>query len=78
MAGKSALEQVTYLLLHESAERDEPVVELTQEELAATLALSRQTVSRALHDLAHAQVIKQERRRIRLIDLEKLRERLPR
>jgi uncharacterized membrane protein len=54
------------------------VVELTQEELAATLALSRQTVSRALHDLAHAQVIKQERRRIRLIDLEKLRERLPR
>ena len=25
MAGKSALEQVSYLLLHESAERDEPV-----------------------------------------------------
>jgi CRP-like cAMP-binding protein len=78
MAGKSALEQVSRLLLHESVERDEPVVELTQEELAATLALSRQTVSRALHDLAHEDVIKQERRRIRLLDLEKLRERLPR
>jgi CRP-like cAMP-binding protein len=78
MAGKSALEQVSHLLLHESVERDEPVVELTQEELAATLALSRQTVSRALHDLAHEDVIKQERRRIRLLDLEKLRERLPR
>jgi CRP-like cAMP-binding protein len=54
------------------------VVELTQEELAATLALSLQTVSRALHDLAHEHVIKQERRRIRVLDLEKLRARLPR
>lgn len=78
MAGKSALEQVSHLLLHESAERDEPVVELTQEELAAALALSRQTVSGALRELADEQVIKQERRRIRLLDLEKLRERLPR
>jgi CRP-like cAMP-binding protein len=77
MAGKSALEQVSHLLLHESAERDAPVVELTQEELAATLALSRQTVSRALHDLAQDEVIKQERRRIRLLDREKLRGHLP-
>jgi CRP-like cAMP-binding protein len=78
LAGKSAVEQVSHLLLHESAERGEPVVELTQEELAATLALSRQTVSRALHDLAHEHVIKQERRRIRLLDRERLREHLPR
>jgi CRP-like cAMP-binding protein len=77
MAGRSALEQVSHLLLHEAAEREEPVVELTQEELAATLALSRQTVSRALHDLAQDKVIKQERRRIRVLDLGKLRERLP-
>ena len=42
-----------------------------------TLALSRQTVSRALHDLAQDNVIKQERRRIRVLDLGKLRERLP-
>jgi len=77
MAGKSALEQVSHLLLHESAERDEQVVELTQEELAATLALSRQTVSRALSELAQEEVIKQERRRIRLLDREKLQGHLP-
>jgi CRP-like cAMP-binding protein len=78
MAGKSALEQVSHLLLHESAERNEPTVELTQAELAATLALSRQTVSRAIHDLAHEGAIKPGRRRIRLLDLEKLSEHVPR
>ena len=65
-------------LLHESAERDEPTLEITQEELAATLALSRQTVSRAFHDLASEGAIKPERRRVRLLDLDKLREHLPR
>jgi DNA-binding transcriptional regulator YhcF (GntR family) len=50
---------------------------LTQGELAATLALSRQTVSRAFHDLAREGAIKPERRRVRLLDLEKLREHLP-
>ena len=78
MAGKSAIEQVSRVLLHESAERDEPTLELTQEELAATLALSRQTVSRAFHDLAREGAIKPERRRIRLLDPEKLREHVPR
>jgi CRP-like cAMP-binding protein len=78
MAGKSALEQVSHLLLHESEARDEPVVELTHEELAATLALSRQTVSSALSDLAQRAVIKQERRCIRVLDFAKLREHLPR
>lgn len=78
LAGRSALERVSHLLLHEAAERDEPVVELTQEELAATLALSRQTVSGALQVLAQEHVIKQERGRIRVLDLEKLRTRLPR
>ena len=78
LAGRSAVEQVSHLLLHESAERDEPTLELTQEELAATLALSRQTVSRAFHDLASEGAIKPGRRRVRLLDLEKLREHLPR
>jgi CRP/FNR family transcriptional regulator len=78
MAGKSAVEQVSHLLLHESAEREEPIVDLTHEEVAATLALSRQTVSRALHDLARADVIKQERARIRVLDIEKLRGHVPR
>ena len=78
LAGRSALEQVSHLLLDESAERDEPTLELTQEELAATLALSRQTVSRAFRDLASEGSIKPERRRIRLLDLEKLRGHLSR
>ena len=78
MAGKSALEKVSHLLLHEYAERDEPAVDLTQAELAATLALSRQTVSRAVHELAREGAIKAERRRIRLLDHEKLSEHVPR
>jgi CRP/FNR family transcriptional regulator len=78
MAGRSAVEQLSQLLLHESAQRDEPTLELTQEELAATLALSRQTVSRAFRDLASEGAIKPERRRVRLLDREKLREHLPR
>ena len=63
--------------LFESAERNEPTVDVTQEELAATLALSRQTVSRAFRDLAREGAIKPERRRVRLLDLEKLREHVP-
>jgi CRP-like cAMP-binding protein len=77
MAGKSAVEQISHLLLHESAERNEPAVDVTQEELAATLALSRQTISRAFRDLAREGAIKPERRRVRLLDLEKLREHVP-
>lgn len=73
MSGRSAREQVTHLLLDESAERDQPTIDLTQHELAATLALSRQTVSRVLHDLAREHAIKPERRRIRILDVEKLR-----
>jgi CRP-like cAMP-binding protein len=78
MAGKSALEQVSRLLLHDLAECKEPTLELTQEKLAATLALSRQTVSRAFHDLASEGAIKPERRSIRLLDLEKLQAHVPR
>lgn len=78
LAGKSAHEQVVHLLLHESAESNEPTIDLTQDEVAATLALSRQTVSRVLHDLAGEQAIKRERRRIRILDQEKLQAHLPR
>jgi CRP-like cAMP-binding protein len=78
MSGKSALEQVSQVLLDESAERKEPTVALTQAELAATLALSRQTVSRTLHQLAREGAVKPGRRRVRLLDSEKLRRHLPR
>jgi CRP-like cAMP-binding protein len=73
MSGRSAREQVTHLLLHESAESDEPTIDLTQHEVAVALALSRQTVSRVLHDLAREHVIRPERHRIRILDREKLR-----
>jgi CRP-like cAMP-binding protein len=78
LAGKSAIEQVSHALLLESAARNEPALELTQEELAAALSLSRQTVSRAFRDLASEGAIKPERRRIRLLDREKLRGHVPR
>lgn len=78
MAGKTALEQVSRLLLHDLAERKEATLELTQEEFAATLALSRQTISRAFHDLASEGAIKTGRRSIRLLDLDKLRAHVPR
>ena len=78
MSGKSALERVSQLLLDESAERKEPTVALTQAELAATLALSRQTVSRAFHELAREGAIKAGRRRVSLLDSEKLRRHLSR
>jgi CRP/FNR family transcriptional regulator, cyclic AMP receptor protein len=78
LAGRSALEQVSQVLLHEAAEREEPTLQLTQEELAATLALSRQTVSRAFHHLAREGAISPGRRRVRVLDFEKLREHVPR
>ena len=78
LAGRSALEQVSQLLLHEAAEREEPTLQLTQEELAAMLALSRQTVSRAFHHLAREGAISPGRRRVRVLDFEKLREHVPR
>jgi CRP/FNR family transcriptional regulator len=78
MAGKSALEKVSRLLLDDLAERKEPTVELTQEEFAAALSLSRQTISRAFHDLASEGAIKPGRRSIRLLDLDKLRAHVPR
>lgn len=78
LAGRSALEQVSHVLLHESEEREELTLELTQEELAATLGLSRQTVSRAFHDLAREGAIEPGRRRIGLLDIEKLRAHVPR
>jgi CRP-like cAMP-binding protein len=77
-AGRSALGQVTQLLAHESTEGEKGVVDLTQKELGAMLALSRQTVSRALRELERERVLKRGRRRIRILDLARLRQHLPR
>lgn len=76
-AGKSAAEQVALLLLDETAARDAPMLELTQDELGATLGLSRQTVSRVLHDLVRERIVRSERGRIVILDLDKLRAHVP-
>jgi CRP-like cAMP-binding protein len=73
LAGRSALQQVSQLLLDESRARREPTLELTQQELAAALALSRQTVSRTFRSLSLEGAIKPERRRVRVLDSQKLR-----
>ena len=77
LAGRSALGQVAQLLVHESTQGDEGVVEMTQDDLAAMLALSRQTVSRALGDLEREHLLKRQRRKIRIVDLPGLRKHLP-
>lgn len=78
LGGKSAVEQVVHFLVHEATVRDALTVDLTQDEVAATLGLSRQTVSRALRDLADEKLVRRERRRVSILDLEKLEARLPR
>jgi CRP-like cAMP-binding protein len=78
LAGRSALVQVSQILLHEAAAQNQPTLALTQQELAETLALSRQTVSRAVQELAREGAIRLGRRRLRVLDAEKLREHVPR
>jgi CRP-like cAMP-binding protein len=77
-AGRPAVEQVAQFLVHESDERAMATIDLTQNEVAEILGLSRQTVARVLHDLAREHVVERERRCIRILDPMKLRSRLPR
>ncbi len=78
LAGKSAFEQLVHFLLHEAAERDSLTIELTQKDLAATLALSRQTVSRVLGEVERQGLIERSRSQIRILDPKRLRSHLPR
>lgn len=78
MAGKSAFEQVVHFLVDEVEERKSLSIELTQKDVAGTLALSRQTVSRVLGELEQQGLIERRRREIRILDPERLRSRLPR
>jgi CRP-like cAMP-binding protein len=70
LSGRSALEQVAHFLLNESSKGRGPIVELTQDEVAASLGLSRQTVSRVLRDLAQARSVRRGRGRIVVLDAE--------
>jgi CRP-like cAMP-binding protein len=77
LAGRSAFEQVVHFLLHEVEERNSPIVELTQKELAEALALSRQTVSRVLGPLERQGLITRGHGQIEIRDLDRLRHHLP-
>lgn len=78
LAGKSAFEQLVHFLLHEAEERSSLEIELTQADLASTLALSRQTVSRVLGDLERRGMIERARGQIVIRDQQRLRNHLPR
>jgi len=77
LTGRSAFEQLILFLLHEAEERESPVVELTQKELAEALTLSRQTVSRVLGLLEREGVIERGHRQVEIRELERLRRYLP-
>src|ERR687897_853167 len=78
LAGRSALEQIVHFILHEAEERRSMTIGLSQTDLASTLALSRQTVSRMLGQLEREGLIECRRGRIGIRDLQGLRKRLPR
>jgi CRP/FNR family transcriptional regulator len=78
LAGKSAIGQVAQLLEHESVQGEQGVVDLTQDDLASMLSLSRQTVSRTLRELERDRVLERGRRRVRILNLARLRAHLPR
>lgn len=78
LAGRSAFEQLVHFLLHEAEERGSLAVELSQRDLAATLALSRQTVSRVLGELERQGLVERGRGVVRIRDLQRLRDHLPR
>lgn len=66
------------LHLHEAEERRSMTIGIAQTDLAATLALSRQTVSRMLGQLEREGLIECRRGLIGIRDLQGLRKRLPR
>ncbi|MFQ5426910.1 MAG: Crp/Fnr family transcriptional regulator [Gaiellales bacterium] len=78
LAGSSAVEKLTHFLLHEAEARDSLTVALTQTELADTLALSRQTVCRALGELEALDLVERGRGRVTITDGTRLRALLPR
>jgi CRP-like cAMP-binding protein len=77
LAGKTAFEQVVHFLLHETDERESSTVELTQTEVAATLGIGRQTVSRVLGQLERQGIVERRRGRVEILSVGKLRDHVP-
>jgi CRP-like cAMP-binding protein len=72
LLGPSAFERVVKLLIDVADERGSNTVELRQADIAAALALSRQTVSRMLAELAATGLIERRRGRVRILDRPRL------
>lgn len=77
LAGKSAFEQLAHFLVHEMQDRHSRTIEITQADLAATLGIARQSVSRALGELSRLGVVACHRGRIEILDRDKLINHLP-
>lgn len=78
LAGKSAFEQVAHFLLHEVKERQTLTIEMTQADMARSLGLARQSVSRALGELADLGILARHRGRIEILNEQELINHLPR
>ena len=78
VAGRSAIERLGSFLLQEAGDGAPATVELTQQELASTLGIGRQTVSRVLGNLERLGLVERGRGRVRILDPDRLRALLPR
>lgn len=78
VAGRTATERLGSFLLQETKESAPATVKLTQQELASTLGIGRQTVSRVLGNLEQLGLIERGRGRVRVLDPDRLRALLPR
>lgn len=78
LAGKNAFERVAHFLINRSAERNSHTLEVTQRDIADSLALSRQTVSHAISLMRAQRLIDTERGHVRIIDLAGLHRHAPR
>lgn len=68
LSGRSALEQIVQFLIREADEHKSDAIHITQSDLAASLGLSRQTVSRVLGELENLGLLSRSRRRLQILD----------
>jgi CRP/FNR family transcriptional regulator len=78
LPGRSALHRLSHYLVDEVDTRGVASLNLTQRELASTLGIGRQTVSRELGELELLGLVKRGRGQLRIVDPNGLRELLPR
>lgn len=78
IAGRSAIERLGSFLLQEAGEDAPATVAMTQQELASTLGIGRQTVSRVLGNLQRLGLVERGRGQVRILDPDRLRALLPR